>query len=97
MMDKEALLERAQLSLQLASNLESFDDDYQVRCLKLFTMITMCFMDDKDTSGVLLLRIKDTLTVAAMNAEEHEAEELVYSAANAFVDSHQRQHTGETH
>jgi hypothetical protein len=67
------------------------------RCLKLFTMITMCFMEDKDASGVMLLRIKDTLTVAAMNAEEHEAEELVYSAANAFVDSHQRQHTGETH
>jgi hypothetical protein len=96
-MDKEALLNRAQLSLQLASNLESFDDDYQLKCLKLFTMITMCFMEDKDTSGVLLLRIKDTLTVAGMNAEEHEAEELIYFAADAFVDSHQRQHTGETH
>jgi hypothetical protein len=96
-MDKEALMNRTQLSLQLASNLESFDDDEQIQCLKLFTMITMCFIKDKDTSGVLLLRTKDTLTMAGMNAEEHEAEELVYSAANAFVDAHQRQHTGETH
>jgi hypothetical protein len=96
-MDKDALLERAQLSLQLASNLESFDDEIQMRCLKLFTMITMCFMDGKDTSGVLLLRIKDTLTVAAMNVEELEAEELVYSAANAFADSEQQYNKGDTH
>jgi hypothetical protein len=96
-MDKEALLNRAQLSLQLASNLESFDDDYQLKCLKLFTMITMCFMEDKDTSGVLLLRIKDTLTVAGMNAEEYEAEELVYSAANAFMESEFNHNKGDTH
>jgi hypothetical protein len=96
-MDKEALLNRAQLSLQLASNLESFDDDYQLKCLKLFTMITMCFMEDKDTSGVLLLRIKDTLTVAGINAEEFEAEELIYSAANAFADSDKHYNKGDTH
>ena len=96
-MDKEALLERAQLSLQLASNLESFDDDYQVKCLKLFTMITMCFIEGKDTSGVLLLRIKDTLTVAGINAEEFEAEDLIYSAANAFADSEVKYNKGETH
>jgi hypothetical protein len=54
-------------------------------------------MDGKDTSGVLLLRIKDTLTVAAMNVEELEAEELVYSAANAFADSEQQYNKGDTH
>ena len=96
-MDKEAVLNRAQLSLQLASNLESFDDDYQLKCLKLFTMITMCFMEEKDTSGVLLLRIKDTLTVAGINVEEVEAEELIYSAANAFADMGEHHNKGETH
>ena len=96
-MDKEALLNRAQLSLQLASNLESFDDDYQLKCLKLFTMITMCFMEEKDTSGVLLLRIKDTLTIAGLNVNELEAEEIIFNAASALTDDTLKNYTGEAH
>jgi hypothetical protein len=97
MMNKAQLLDRAELSLQLAKNLEGFDDDYQLKCLKLFTMITMCFIEDLDTTGVLLLRVKDTLTVAGLNVEELEAEELIFSAANAFVDSEQHYNKGDTH
>lgn len=96
-MDKEALLDRAQLSLQLAGNLESFDDERQLQCLKLFTMITMCFMKGADTTGVLLLRVHDTLTVAGLNTGEMDAEELIYSAANAFADMNEQHNKGETH
>jgi hypothetical protein len=96
-MNKQELLDRAELSLQLAKNLESFDDDYQLKCLKLFTMITMCFMEDKDTTGVLLLRVKDTLTVAGLNVAELEAEELIFSAANAFADMEAHHGKGDTH
>lgn len=96
-MDKEALLDRAQLSLQLAGNLESFDDERQLQCLKLFTMITMCFMKEADTTGVLLLRVHDTLTVAGLNTEEMDAEALIYSAANAFADMNEQYNKGDTH
>jgi hypothetical protein len=97
MLNKEQLLDRAELSLQLAKNLESFDDDYQLKCLKLFTMITMCFMKEVDTTGVLLLRINDTLTVAGLNVEELETEELIFSAANAFADMNEHHNKGDTH
>jgi hypothetical protein len=97
MLSKEQVLDRAQLSLQLAKNLESFDDDYQLKCLKLFTMITECFIEDQDTTGVLLLRVKDTLTVAGLNVAELEAEELIFNAANAFADMSEHHGKGDTH
>jgi hypothetical protein len=97
MLNKEQLLDRAELSLQLAKNLEGFDDEYQLRCLKLFTMLTMCFIPEADTTGVLLLRVNDTLTVAGLDIDELEAEELIFSAANAFADMSEHHGKGDTH
>ena len=97
MLNKEQLLDRAELSLQLAKNLEGFDDDYQLKCLRLFTMITMCFIPEADTDGVLLLRVNDTLTVAGLNIDELRAEELIFSAANAFAESTSQYNRGDTH
>jgi hypothetical protein len=89
--------EREELGAQLAANLESFDDDHQHKCLKLFTMITLCFMEGADTTGVLLLRVKDTLTVAGMNIDTADAEDLIFSAANAFADIVEPPVSGEVH
>lgn len=96
-MNKQELLDRAELSLQLAKNLESFDDDYQLRCLKLFTMVSECFIKGMDVGGVLLIRANNVLTVAGINIAEMEAEELIYAAANAFADSDERYNKGDTH
>jgi len=89
--------EREELGAKLAANLESFDDDHQYKCLKLFTMITMCFMEGAGTTGVLLLRVKDTLTVAGLNIATADAEDLVFSAANAFADMVEPTYVGEVH
>jgi hypothetical protein len=89
--------ERGELGAQLANNLESFDEEAQLKCLKLFTMISLCFMEGADTTGVLLLRVKNTLTVAGMNIDTVDAEDLIFSAANAFADIVEPTYVGEVH
>lgn len=97
MSNKQDAIDRATLSLKLASNLESFNDDDQLKCLKLFTMVSECFIKDADIGGVLLIRANNVLTVAGLNIVELEAEELIYAAANAFADSDEHRGKGDTH
>ena len=96
-MDTDILLDREKLALQLALTLNTFDEDAQLKCLKLFTLIASCFTDSRDTAGVMLLRVKTTLTVAGLNTEELEAQELVIAAATAFVDSAEQCERGVRH
>lgn len=96
-MMKDTKDEREELGAQLTRNLKSFDDDHQLKCLKIFTMVSTCFAEGSDTTGVLLLRVKDTLTVAGLNINTADAEDLVFSAANAFADMVEPTYMGDIH
>jgi hypothetical protein len=85
-MDTDTEVDKGPLALQLGGLLHTLDDDAQLKCLKLFMLVTSCFVDGRDTAGVLLLRVNNTLTVAGLNTEELDAQELVIAAATAFVD-----------
>jgi len=96
-MDTDTVVDKEKLALQLALMLNTFDDNAQLKCLKLFTLIASCFVDSRDTSGVMLLRVNTTLTVAGLNTDELDAQELVIAAATAFVDSAEQCPRGVRH